>query len=190
MPCGDGEVSDTFTYDPQGPVITVGGCYMGPRMGAWDQKAIEFREDVLVYTSAPLTTPLEVTGPVRFVLYAATSGEDTDFTVRLCDVYPDGTSINLVEGIVRGRFREEGKEQPLFPGKVYQYDIDMWATSNVFLEGHRLRVQVSSSNFPQFDRNLNVFGPFAQQSEFVLAKQTVYHDAQYASHIILPVIPE
>jgi len=187
--CANDEQPDQFTYDPADPVPSNGGGYMGPLMGARNQKETEERHDVLVYTSAPLTAPLEVTGPIRFVLYAATSGNDTDFTAKLCDVYPDGTSINLANGIVRGRFREEGKEQPLTPGEVYRFDIDMWATSNVFLEGHRIRVQLSSSNFPQFDRNLNVFGPFAQQTEFVTAKQTVYHDAQKASHIILPVIP-
>ncbi len=187
--CAAGEIPDVFTYDPSDPVPTTGGCFLGPDPGARNQKEVESREDVLVYTSAPLTSPLEVTGPIRFVLHAATSCNDTDFTARLCDVYPDGKSINLVEGIVRGRFREEGKEEPLTPGEVYRFEIDLWATSNVFLEGHRIRVQLSSSNFPQFDRNLNVYGPFAQQSEFVKANQTVYHDAARPSHILLPVVP-
>lgn len=187
--CAAEEPMDRFVYDPANPVPSIGGCFMGKNMGPRKQQDIESRKDVLVYTSTPMAAPLEVTGPVRCVLYAATSCEDTDFTVRLCDVSPDGTSINLVEGIVRGRFREEGKDTPLMPGKVYKFDVDLWATSNVFLEGHCVRVQVSSSNFPQFDRNPNRYGPFAQQTEYVSAKQTVFHNAQYPSHIVLPVIP-
>ena len=187
--CAANETPDGFTYDPASPVPTKGGCFLGPNPGARNQEEIEDRDDVLVYTSAPLTSPLEVTGPIRFVLYAATSCNDTDFTAKLCDVYPDGMSLNLAEGIIRGRFREEGKEAPLTPGEPYRFEIDLWATSNVFLEGHRIRVQVSSSDFPQFDRNLNVYGPFAQQSEFVKADQTVYHDGERPSHILLPVIP-
>jgi len=184
------EAPDTYAYDPADPVPSVGGCFMGDGMGPRRQEQVERRQDVLVYTSAPLTEALEVTGPIRFVLYAATSGDDTDFTAKLCDVAPDGTSLNLAEGIVRGRFREDGKDTPLVPGEVYRFEIDLWATSNVFLEGHRIRVQVSSSNFPQFDRNLNVYGPFAQQTEFKTAAQTIYHDAERPSHILLPVIPQ
>jgi uncharacterized protein len=184
------EPVDSFTYDPANPVPSVGGCFMGKGMGPMKQQEVESREDVLVYTSAPMPVPLEITGPVRCVLYAATSCEDTDFTVRLCDVSPDGTSINLVEGIVRGRFREAGSDTPLAPKEVYRYEIDLWATSNVFLKHHQIRVQVSSSNFPQFDRNTNLYGPFAQQAEYITAEQTIYHNEQYPSHIILPVIEE
>ena len=190
MECAAEESVDAFVYDPANPVPSIGGCFMGKEMGPRKQQEIENRADVLVYTSAPLSSNLEVTGPVKMALYAATSGEDTDFTARLCDVYPDGTSINIVEGIVRGRFREEGDDTPLVPGKVYRFDIDLWATSNVFLEGHRLRIQISSSNFPQFDRNPNLYGPFAQQTEYITANQTVYHDIQYPSHILLPLIME
>lgn len=187
--CAAEEPVDTFVYDPANPVPSIGGCFMGKGMGPIKQEEIESREDVLVYTSGPMPVPLEITGPVRCVLYASTSCEDTDFTVRLCDVSPDGASINLVEGIVRGRFREEGKDEPLVPGEVYRYEIDLWATSNVFLKGHQIRVQVSSSNFPQFDRNTNLYGPFAQQAEYIIAEQTIYHSKQYPSHIVLPVIP-
>jgi len=186
---GATEPSDTFTYDPSDPVPTNGGCFMAPGMGARGQRETEQRRDVLVYTSAPLSGALEVTGPIRMVLHAATSANDTDFTAKLCDVHPDGTSINLAEGIVRGRFREDGEDTPLTPGQIYEFDIDLWAISNVFLEGHRIRVQVSSSNFPQFDRNLNVHGTFARQTEFVAADQTIYHDAARPSHILLPIIP-
>ncbi len=189
MAGASGSPVDSYTYDPANPVPSVGGCFMGKGMGPMKQQDVESREDVLVYTSGPMPAPLEITGPVRCVLYAATSCEDTDFTVRLCDVSPDGTSINLVEGIVRGRFREEGNDTPLTPGEVYRYEIDLWATSNVFLKGHQMRVQVSSSNFPQFDRNTNLYGPFAQQAEYITAEQTIYHNEQYPSHIILPVIP-
>ena len=188
--CAPGEPVDSFIYDPANPVPSIGGCFMGKNMGPRIQQEIENRDDVLVYTSAPMTAPIEVTGPLRCVLYAATRCEDTDFTVRLCDVYPDGTSINLAEGIVRGRFREEGKDTPLVPGEIYRYEIDLWATSNVFLEHHQIRVQVSSSNFPQFDRNPNLYGPFAQQPDYIKAEQTIYHNERYPSHIILPVIPQ
>ncbi len=188
-PPGETDAATRYAYDPADPTPALGGNNLLPPSGPHDQREIEAREDVLVYTSAPLERPLEVTGPIRFVLYAATSGTDTDFTAKLCDVHPDGVSLNLAQGIVRGRFREEGKDAPLVPGEVYRFEIDLWATSNVFLEGHRIRVQVSSSEFPQFDRNLNIHGPFARQTEFVKANQTVYHDAERPSHILLPVIP-
>ena len=185
------EPADHFVYDPHNPVPTLGGnnlhfCPMGPR----DQTLAEQREDVLVFSSEPLTRELEVTGPVKVVLYAASSAPDTDWTAKLVDVGPDGRPINLCDGIVRARYREStDKPTPITPGKIYRYEIDLWVTSNVFLPRHRVRVEISSSNFPRFDRNPNTGHPFGADAEVKSATQTVYHDAEHASHILLPVIP-
>ena len=158
---GSGKSADSYVYDPANPVPTVGGplccdpCPFGP--GPQDQKEVESRQDVLVYSTPPLDADTEVTGPVTLDLFAKSSAVDTDFTGKLVDVAPDGTAINLTEGILRARYREidEPQAKPIEPGKVYEYKIDLWSTSNVFLKGHRIRVEVSSSNFPRFDRNLN-----------------------------------
>ncbi len=197
---GDGELrmelhatgasSDKYTYDPANPAPTGGGWLLGPGAGPKDQREVESRQDVLVYTSAPMKSPLEVTGYIEMTLFASTSCDDTDFTAKLCDVHPDGTSVNLASGIIRGRYREAGEDTPLLPGEVYRFEIDLWATSNVFLPGHRIRVQVSSSDFPQFDRNLNLYTEDpAHQTEFTQAKQTIYHADPYPSRITLPVVP-
>jgi putative CocE/NonD family hydrolase len=188
------EPHDRFTYDPQNPVPTSGGCNCcNPEIVAWgayDQREIEAREDVLVYTSEPLKEDLEVTGPVRVKLYASTDAPDTDFTAKLVDVHPSGYAINLTDGIRRGRYRESVATPKLLePGKVYEFDIDLWVTSNVFLKGHRIRVEISSSNFPRFDRNPNTGGEFGADNELRVAHQQIYHDREYPSHIILPVIP-
>jgi putative CocE/NonD family hydrolase len=148
------------------------------------------RSDVLVYTSAILTKDLEVTGPIELILWASSSAEDTDFTGKLVDVCPDGEAYNLVDSIVRARYRESEYEANFIkPGKVYKYSIDLGVTSNVFKAGHRIRVQVSSSSFPKWDRNLNAGHPIGQDDEMIVAAQTVYHTKKYPSHIILPVIP-
>lgn len=197
---GDGELravmqdagapSDEYTYDPTNPVPSRGGWFLGPSSGPADHREVESRQDVLVYTSPPLAEPVEVTGYVSMVLFAATSCEDTDFTAKLCDVHPGGASINIASGIIRGRYREEGKDTPLVPGKVYRFEIDLWATSNVFLAGRRIRVQVSSSDFPQYDRNLNLYTqqPW-RQTAFTPARQTIHHSARFPSRIVLPVVP-
>jgi hypothetical protein len=156
-----------------------------------DHSSIEEREDVLVYSTPVLSEAIEVTGPIRMVLYAATSAKDTDWVARLLDVYPDGKVYNLQDGILRARYRG-GKNKPaslLEPGKVYQYEIDLWLTSNVFLPGHRIRLEITSSNFPRFDRNLNTGEDPATGTRMEKARQTVYHSAEYPSHLILPVIP-
>jgi hypothetical protein len=189
-----GSPSDTFTYDPANPVPTVGGplccdaVHLAP--GPRDQKEVEGRPDVLVYSTPPLEQDLEVTGPVTLDLYASTSAADTDFTGKLVDVAPDGTAINLTEGILRARYRESttGEAKPIVPGQVYEYKIDMWSTSNVFLKGHRIRLEVSSSNFPRFDRNLNTGKDAATDSTFVKATNTILHDAAHPSALILPVV--
>ena len=192
---GGKQAADTYVYDPANPVPTVGGplCCDGQHMppGPREQKEVEDRSDVLLYSTPPLERDLEVTGPVSLDLFAKSSAADTDFTAKLVDVWPDGKAINLTEGILRARFREStGKPDPIEPGKVYEYKIDLWATSNVFLKGHRIRLEVSSSNFPRFDRNLNTGKDAATSSEFVKATNSVLHDKEHPSALVLPVIPQ
>jgi hypothetical protein len=188
------ETPDSYIYDPANPVPTVGGplCCDVPRLapGPRDQRQVEARSDVLVYSTPPLDQDTEVTGQVTLDLFAKTSAADTDFTAKLVDVSPDGTAINLTEGILRARYREStSAATPITPGKVYEYNIDLWSTSNVFLKGHRIRVEVSSSNFPRFDRNLNTGKDAATSPEFVKATNTILHDSAHPSALILPVIP-
>jgi putative CocE/NonD family hydrolase len=184
-----GEPMDEFVYDPNDPVPTLGGCNLvGCPAGPKDQTAAETRHDVLVFTSAELDSDLEVTGPVKAVLYAATSARDTDWTAKLVDVYPDGRPISLCDGILRARYRDSLREPKLLdPGKIYRYEIDLWVTSSVFLRGHRIRVEISSSNFPRFDRNLNTGEPCGTGTTWEKATQTVYHDGDHPSHVFLPV---
>ena len=185
---------DSYVYDPANPVPTVGGplccdaVHLAP--GPRDQKEVEARPDVLVYSTPPLDRDTEVTGPVTLDLYASSSAVDTDFTAKLVDVWPNGMAQNLTEGILRARFRDSREAaKPIVPGKVYEYKIDMWATSNVFLKGHRIRLEVSSSNFPRFDRNLNTGKPASTDSVFVKATNTIYHDAAHPSALVLSVVP-
>ena len=176
------ESPDVFVYDPLDPAPS------SPD-GPYDQRQVEGRPDVLVYSTSPLKAKLEVTGPVRAELYAASSAPNTDFTAKLVDVYPDGRAIELCQGIIRAAFRE-GETNPtnIRPGTVYRYEIDLWATSNVFLPGHRIRLELSSSSFPKFDRNLNTGGPADSDSVAVSAEQRVFHNREYRSRLILPVI--
>ncbi len=185
------EAADQFVYDPDDPVPTLGGCNLGKcPIGPHDQTKAEQREDVLVFTSDELASDVEVTGPVKVVLFAASCATDTDWTAKLVDVHPDGRPFNLCDGIIRARYRESADEPTLIePRKVYRYEIDLWVTSNVFLPGHKIRVEISSSNFPRFDRNPNTGHPFGEGAELQKANQTVYHDAGHASHILLPLIP-
>jgi putative CocE/NonD family hydrolase len=177
-------------YDPADPVPTCGGNTLIIPMGVGDQREVETRQDVLVYTSDPLERSLEVTGPLKVVLYASSSAPDTDFTAKLVAVRPDGFAQNLTDGILRARYRESRCiSRLLSPGEVYEFTIDLWATSYVFQPGHRLRVEVSSSNFPRFDRNLNTGEDQASSTHFQVAEQTVLHNSRFRSHILLPVIP-
>ncbi len=179
----DKEPDDKYIYDPSNPVRTIGG------MGPYDQGSVETREDVLVFTSPVLKDDIEVTGPVNTVLYAATSARNTDFTAKLVDVYPDGRAMRICEGIIRADHRDPTEKPSIIePGKIYRYNIDMWATSNLFKKGHQIRVEISSSNFPRFDRNLNTGNYFATDTIIMKAEQTIYHSTEYPSHIILPVI--
>jgi putative CocE/NonD family hydrolase len=189
------EPPDSFVYDPDDPAPTLGGSTccgedvtpvpMGPR----DQRAGEWRPDVLCYTTPPLQADVEVTGPIRVVLWAASTAPDTDFTAKLVDVFPSGYAMNVAQGIIRARYRDSFTAPALLePGKIYRYELDCWSSSNCFRAGHRIRVEISSSNFPQFDRNPNTGHPFAQDTELARATQTIYHDAAHPSHILLPIV--
>ncbi|HTZ31758.1 MAG TPA: CocE/NonD family hydrolase [Methylomirabilota bacterium] len=188
------ESADKYTYDPTNPAPTIGGplCCDGDHLapGPRDQRKVEERRDVLVYSTAPLEHDLEVTGPVRLDFFASSSAVDTDFTAKLVDVYSDGTAINLCEGILRARYRDS-RESPtlLTPGQVYPLTIDLWATSNVFKAGHRIRLEVSSSNFPRFDRNLNTGEPAATSERMATATNIILHDSEHPSALLLPLIP-
>jgi len=187
------ESPDKYTYDPANPVPTHGGpLLMAPEFptGPVDQRQIEARPDVLTYTTRPLERDTEATGPVRVQLWACSSAPDTDFVARLVDVYPDGRAYNLTDGIIRARFRDGTPAATLLePGRPYVFDIDLWATSNVLKAGHRIRLQVCSSNFPRWDRNPNTGHEFGQDAELRVAQQTILHDAEHPSHIILPLLP-
>lgn len=191
------EPPDSFHYDPARPVPTVGGPTVlpgnaiGANAGPKDQVHVETRDDVLVYSTPPLQQDIEVTGPIKATIFAATSARDTDWTVKLADVHPDGRSYNLADGIVRARYRL-GAERPALPkqGQVYQYEIDLGAVSNVFKKGHRIRIQVSSSNFPRFSRNHNTGDDIETDENFVIAHQSILHNLAHPSRICLPIIED
>jgi putative CocE/NonD family hydrolase len=184
---------DRFSYDPAKPVPSLGGnncCGTPTQAGPKDQRQIEGRDDVLLYTSDVLQEELEVTGPVKVVLHASSDAVDTDFVAKLVDVHPDGKSYNMAEGIVRARYRDGVSKPSLMkPGEVYRFEIDLVGTSIAFQKGHRIRVHVTSSHFPQFDRNPNTGATFGTSADIKVARQTVYHNAERPSHILLPVIP-
>jgi uncharacterized protein len=189
------EPPDIYTYDPMFPVPSAGGhscCFpiIAP-MGPSDQASVEMLNAVLVYTSPPLEQDLTVIGPVSATLYAASSAPDTDFTAKLCDVSAEGNSTNILEGIIRARYHKSlSTPTPITPNEVYEYRIDLGPTAYVFKAGHRIRVQVSSSDFPQWDRNLNTGGePGTEGAAHVrVATQVVLHEGNHASHITLPVV--
>lgn len=192
-----GAAADSYRYDPANPVELVGGTNLvSPYydVGPKDHRAIEAREDVLVYTSEVLEEDVEVTGPVTAKLWITSSAPDTDFVVRLLDVYPDGASMSLTDGIIRARYRDfdkTGEIKLLNPGEPTLLDVDLWATSNVFRKGHRIRVEVTSSCFPRWDRNPNTGHDLLldEEKDFAIAEQCILHDKEHASHMILPVIP-
>ena len=180
---------DSYTYDPHDPPPTKGGSivsYVYPP-GSVDVSDVQQRSDVLTYTTEPLERDLDVAGPLRMILFASSSAVDTDFVARLTDVFPDGRAIQLQAGALRTRYRDRGCEPSfLEPGHVYRLEIDMWATANRFKAGHRLRVDISSADFPKFDRNTNLGG---EPGEPIPARQTIYHDAEYPSHLEVRVLP-
>ena len=148
------------------------------------------REDVLIYTTPAFAQDTEITGPVSLELFAKSSAVDTDFTAKLLDVGPDGYAQNLTEGIVRARFRHSQEKPSLMnPGQIYKFTIDLWSTSNVFRKGHMLRLEISSSNFPRFDRNLNTGELAANSATWATATNTIFHDKTHPSALILPVVP-
>ncbi len=187
------ETPDKFTYDPANPVPTIGGSLCcdaehyepGPR----DQRASENRDDVLVYSTKPLAEDMEITGPVTLELWVRSSAVDTDFTAKLVDVSPVGFAMNLTDGILRMRYRDSQEKPGLMnPDQVYKISVDLWATSNVFKKGHIIRLEVSSSNFPRFDSNLNTGADQATSREFVSATNTILHDSEHPSALLVPVI--
>lgn len=188
------EPADHFVYDPAEPVPTRGGglCCDNTHLasGAFDQRPNEARDDVLVYSTPALKENFEVTGPISVELYASSSAVDTDFTAKLVDVWPNGFAQNLTDGILRARYRNS-QEKPEFmnPGGIYRFTIDLWATSNVFRAGHQLRLEISSSNFPRFNRNLNTGEDPGRATRLVKATNTIYHDREHPSATILPVVP-
>lgn len=186
------EPADHYTYDPSNPVPTLGGNILMNALfapGAKDQRVIEAREDVLVFTSEPLEKDTEVTGRVIVKLWAASDAPDTDFVARLVDVHPNGFAQNLADGIIRARYRNGADSELLEPGKPYEFTIDLWSTANVFKAGHRIRLQVTSSNFPRWDRNPNTGDAPGTGIELRPAHQTILHNATYPSQVILPLIP-
>ncbi|MCL6452257.1 MAG: CocE/NonD family hydrolase [Alicyclobacillus sp.] len=184
------ETPDGYTYDPANPVPFLTEPTSSQIGGPDDYRAVHRRDDVLVYTSAPLEQELEVTGPVKAVLYASTSAPDTDFMVQLHDVWPNGYAQRLCDGMVRARFRNGMDRQELVtPGAVERYEIDCWNTSHVFLPGHRICVHIASSAFPKYDRNLNTADPLGRSTRMETARQVIYHDADHPSAVVLPVIP-
>jgi len=200
---GDGRLSmkepdsenapDSFKYDPMNPVTSYGGnvCCTGNAVkgGAYDQQAMETRQDILVYTTEPLEEGMEVTGFIESSLYISSDAKDTDFTIKLVDVYPDGRAYNLDETIQRVRYRE-GYDKEVFmeKDKVYKINLTPMATSNFFEKGHRIRIEVSSSNFPRFARNLNTGGKNYDEKQGVVARNSVHHSKQYPSQIRLPIV--
>ena len=188
------EAPDVYAYNPIDPVPTRGGgllCEPGVALpGAFDQRSIEARPDVLVYMTSPLEEYTEVTGPITVTLYASSSARDTDFTAKLLDIAPSGYARNLTDGIIRARYRAPRTPASLIqPDQVYEYKIDLWATSNLFKRGHRVGLEISSSNFPRFDRNANTGEPIGTDAGFVSALQTIYHTVQNPSHVTLSVVP-
>ncbi len=197
---GDGSLStsapsaeeplDSYSYDPAQPVPFITDPTSAQIGGPDDYSALERRDDILVYVTAPLTQEVEVTGPVRVDLYAASSAPDTDFTAMLLDIWPNSFRQRLCDGMVRARFRD-GMDQPALiePGRIYRYTINCWNTAQLFRVGHRIGLAISSSAFPKYDRNLNTGEPLGQTATMVVAEQRIYHDAEHPSAVILPVIP-
>ena len=189
------EPPDTFTYNPLNPVPTAGGrggvVENGFLYGPVDQVYVERREDVLCYTTHELKQDIEVTGALELHLFASSSCRDTDFTAKLVDVYPDGRAYNVADGIVRAQYRNSfAKSELLQPGDIAEFVIRLGHISQLFRKGHRIRIDVTSSNFPTFDRNMNTGNPIGEDAEGIPALQTVFHQASYASYIDLPVISE
>jgi len=182
------ESDDIYTFDPMDPVITKGGRNLGILKGAQNQKDAEKRKDVLIYSTKPLEEGIEITGSVKMVLYASSSAKDTDFLVKLIDVYPRGKAINILDAGIRARFRNSEENPSLIePRKIYEYEIELGNTSNYFRKGHILRIEITSSNFPRFDINSNLGGE-GQPGDYIIAEQKIYHTQEFPTHLLIPVL--
>ncbi len=185
----DGADFDSYTYDPERPFPFITDITFAQIGGPDDYSAVERRDDVLVYTSEPLKEKVEVTGPIAAELHVSSDAEDTDFTVKLVDVWPSGFAQRLCDGIVRARFRDGmDRESPIVPGDVYRMNVDMWNTCQVFLPGHSIRVEVSSSAFPKYARNQNVWEKLGRTKNMKKAEQRLYHSDKYPSKVVLPLV--
>jgi putative CocE/NonD family hydrolase len=182
------EPKDTYIFDPMNPVISKGGRNLLILKGAQNQKDAEKRKDVLVYSTERLQKGVEITGPVKMILYASSSAKDTDFVVKLVDVYPRGKAINILDAGIRARFRN-GNENPSFikPGEINEYEIKLGNTSNYFKKNHRIRIEISSSNFPRFDINSNLGGE-KKTNNYIIVEQNVYHSQEFPSHLLIPIL--
>jgi predicted acyl esterase len=189
-PSKKADTSLSYKYDPENPVPTIGGANLIIKKGPRDQRPVEERPDVLLFTSGELKKPVEITGPVKVRLWASSTAKDTDFTAKLCDVYPDGRSMIVADGIIRARHRNSIEKSELIePGKIYEYEIDLWSTSLLFCPGHRVRVAISSSNSPRFEPNPNTGRPSGMDDQTKVATNTIYLNEKHPSHILLPVVP-
>jgi len=184
------ESTDAYSYDPAKPVPFITDPSFAQIGGPDDYREVEKRPDVLVYTSEPLTDDMEVCGPLRVHLSASSSARDTDFMAKVIDVWPNGFAQRLNDGMVRARFRE-GMDKPslIEPGRVYSYDLDLWNTCQLYQKGHRIRVEISSSAFPKYDRNLNTGEALGQTTRMAVAQQKIYHDREHPSYVTLPIVP-
>lgn len=183
------DASLSYRYDPKNPVPTIGGANLVITKGPKDQRPVESRDDVLLFTSKQLKEPVEITGRVKVKLWASSTAADTDFTAKLCDVYPDGRSMIVLDGIIRARHRNTMEKSELMePGKIYEFEIDLWSTSLVFSPGHHIRIAISSSNSPRFEPNPNTPKPSGTNDQAKVATNTIYLDATRPSHILLPVV--
>lgn len=183
------EMPDCFISDPRNPVPTTGGHGICVPCGSHDQSEVEQRSDILVYTSEILSAPLTIAGRIFVCLHASSTAPDTDFTAKLVDVYPDGRAFNIANGILRARYRNSmEKAELLRPGEIAEYKIDLWSVANCFLPGHRIRLEIAGSDFPEFSRNNQTGGSIAEDTELRIARQTVYHDKTHLSRLILPVL--
>jgi len=188
-PGGGDDASIAFTFDPTNPCPSVGGNNLTIERGPMNQNKIEGRSDVVLFTSEPLTAPVEVTGRIKACVYVASSAVDTDLSVRLCDVYPDGKSYLIAEGILRLRYRHSVEtSEPLTPGKIEEVAVDCWSTSIIFNKGHRIRATVTSSNYPRFDVNPGTGEPWSESGAKVKQTNRIYCDAAHASRLLLPVV--
>jgi putative CocE/NonD family hydrolase len=184
------EPTDNYAYDPAKPVPFITDPSFAQIGGPDDYRPVEQRDDVLVYTSEPVAEDLEVCGPIRVQLSAASAARDTDFMTKLIDVWPTGFAQRLIDGMVRARFRE-GMDRPALiePGRIYVYDLDLWNTCQVYQKGHRIRLEISSSAFPKYDRNLNTGEALGKTTRMQAAEQKIYHDHEHLSYVLLPIVP-